>query len=123
MKGSLDVSFKLNVDPKKGGHAVRGTCILPAGTGKDIRVCVFAPDDMVPEVKEAGADVIGTDSMLKEAVEKGVYEFDKIIATPETVKLIKPYARILGPLGFMPSSKGGNLVKADKVLESLKLMK
>ena len=84
--------------------------MLPAGTGKELKLCVFSGSEFHEEVKKVGADVIGNDQILKE-IEAGNVEFDKIIATPEQMANLKQYARILGPKGLMPNVKSGTLVK------------
>ena len=86
--------------------------MLPAGTGKSVRVCVFADADMQEKVMEAGADVFGTSDLIK-AMGEGKIEFDKLIATQEQMQSLKPLARVLGPKGLMPNVKSGTLVKPD----------
>lgn len=96
--------------------------MLPAGTGKEVKVCVFADAEMKDQVLEAGADVFGTDDLLKLLAE-GKVEFDKLIATPEQMTGLRPLARILGPKGLMPNLKSGTLVKPDELLEAVRLSK
>ena len=84
--------------------------MLPAGTGKTVKVCVFASDEFHEECKAAGADFIGNDAILKE-IGEGNIPFDKIIATPEHMPTLKAMARVLGPKGLMPNVKSGTLVK------------
>jgi len=81
-KESVEAIIRLAVDPKQGDQNIRGTCILPAGTGKSIKICVFADKSMEKEVLEAGADLIGNDEVLKQ-ISEGKTEFDKIIATQD----------------------------------------
>ena len=114
--------IKLNVDPTQGDQNVRGTCILPAGTGKEVKVCVFAGMEFHEECKAAGADFIGNDAILKDLSE-GIIPFDKIIATPEHMPTLKAMARILGPKGMMPNVKSGTLVKQHELIETVKLSK
>jgi len=95
---------------------------LPAGTGQEIRVCVFAGDEFHEDLKAQGADVIGTDEVIREMGE-GVINFDKIIATPEHMPTLKSLARILGPKGLMPNVKSGTLVKQHELLETVKQSK
>ena len=97
---------------------MRGTCILPAGTGQTVRVCVFADKEFHEQLGVLGADVIGSDAVIKEMSE-GTINFDKIIATQEYMKELKSLARILGPKGMMPNLKSGTLVKADTLLETV----
>jgi large subunit ribosomal protein L1 len=101
---------------------IRGTCVLPAGTGKTVRVCVFADNEFHAELTKVGADVIGNDDTLAE-IAKGEVTFDKIICTPEFVNSLKKFARILGPKGLMPNTKSGTLVKQDVIVETVKQSK
>ena len=98
---------------------MRGTCVLPAGTGQEVKVCVFAGDEFHEDLLSQGADFIGDDNILKEMGE-GVINFDKIIATPEHMPSLKQLARILGPKGLMPNVKSGTLVKQHELLETVK---
>ena len=101
---------------------MRGTCILPAGTGKEVRICVFAGEEFHEDVMKMGADVLGNDDILKEMSE-GNIPFDKIIATPEHMPTLKALARVLGPKGLMPNVKSGTLVKQHELVESVKQAK
>ena len=121
-KESVEAIIRLNVDPRQGDQNIRGTCVLPAGTGKQVRVCVFADSEMEAQVLEAGADVFGTTDLIKQMGE-GKIEFDKLIATQEQMQALKPLARVLGPKGLMPNVKSGTLVKPDELLEAVKLSK
>ena len=96
--------------------------MLPAGTGKEVKVCVFADREMEESVLGAGADVFGTDDLLKSLAE-GKCDFDKLIATPEQMASLRPLAKILGPKGLMPNVKSGTLVKPDELLEAVRLSK
>ena len=93
--------------------------MLPAGSGKEVKVAVFTELSLQEEVSKAGADVIGTDQVLKD-IEAGTAVFDRIIATPEQMPELKRYARILGPKGLMPNVKSGTLVKHDELIETVK---
>ena len=119
---SLELILQLNVDPTQGDQNVRGTCVLPAGTGQTIRVAVFADKEFHDQIKEAGADLIGDDKLIKE-IGEGTLNFDKIIATPEHMQGLKTLARVLGPKGLMPNVKSGTLVKADDLLSAVKSSK
>jgi large subunit ribosomal protein L1 len=121
-KESIEVIVRLNVDPRQGDQNIRGTCVLPSGTGKTVKVCVFADQEMQDKVMEAGADIFGTSDILKQMAE-GKLEFDKLIATQEQMNQLKPLARVLGPKGLMPNVKSGTLVKPDELLEAVKLSK
>jgi large subunit ribosomal protein L1 len=98
---------------------IRGTCILPSGTGKEIKVCVFADGEFHSELKEAGADILGNDQVLID-IGNGNVPFDKIICTQEHIQDLKKFARILGPKGLMPNTKSGTLVKADEIVEQVR---
>ena len=115
-KESIEVILKLNVDPTKGDQMIRGTCVLPAGTGKEIKVCVFADSEFHDDLRAVGADVIGSEETIADIAE-GKIEFDKIICTQEFVQELKRYARILGPKGLMPNVKSGTLVSQDEIVE------
>jgi large subunit ribosomal protein L1 len=119
---SVELILKLNVDPTQGDQNVRGTCILPAGTGNTIRVAVFADLEFHEKLKEAGADIIGGPDLIKDII-AGTIEFDKIISTPEHMPELKALARILGPKGLMPNVKSGNLVKPDDLIETVQQSK
>uniref|UniRef100_A0A7S3CND1 Ribosomal protein n=1 Tax=Strombidium rassoulzadegani TaxID=1082188 RepID=A0A7S3CND1_9SPIT len=115
---SVELSVKLNVDPTRGDQNIRGTCILPAGTGKEVRICVFADSEFHDELEKVGADAIGSDEMLAEFA-KGNIEFDKIICTQEFLPALKRLARILGPKGLMPNAKSGTLVDQRNLIEQV----
>lgn len=91
---------------------IRGTCILPAGTGKEVRVCVFADNEFHEELKAVGADIIGDDQIFTD-IQNGIINFDKIICTQEFLPSLKRFARILGPKGLMPNVKSGTLVSSE----------
>ena len=108
---SVEIAIRLGVDPRKADQMVRGTVALPAGTGADIRVAVFAQGDAAVAAQEAGADVVGAED-LAERVEKGFLDFDLAIATPEMMPIVGKLGRVLGPRGLMPNPKSGT-VTAD----------
>ena len=108
---TVDVVFRLGVDPRKADQLVRGTVSLPNGTGKDVRVAVFAEGDKAEEAKAAGADIVGTDELIT-AINEGNIEFDVAIATPDQMAKVGRVARVLGPRGLMPNPKTGT-VTAD----------
>jgi len=116
---SMELILKLNVDPTQGDQNVRGTCVLPAGTGQEIKVAVFADKEFHEQLKALGADIIGDDALLK-SISDGVIDFDKVISTPEHMPGLKQLARMLGPKGLMPNVKSGTLVKPDDLLETVK---
>ena len=105
---SVDVSIRLGVDPRKADQIVRGTVALPAGTGKDVRVAVFATGDAATAAAEAGADFVGGDDLVAE-VEGGMLDFDLAIASPEMMPQVGRLGRVLGPRGLMPNPKTGTV--------------
>lgn len=105
---SIDVSMALGVDPRKADQIVRGTVALPSGTGKDVRVAVFATGDAAAAAAEAGADVVGGEDLVAD-VEGGMLDFDLAIATPEMMPQVGKLGRVLGPRGLMPNPKTGTV--------------
>jgi len=108
---SIDISVQLGVDPKKSDQVVRGSVVLPAGTGKSVRVAVFATGEKAEQAKAAGADVVGMED-LAEQVKAGNMPFDIVIASPDTMRIVGTLGQILGPRGLMPNPKVGT-VTAD----------
>ena len=108
---TVDVVFRLGVDPRKADQLVRGTVSLPHGTGKDVRVAVFAEGDKAEAAKAAGADIVGTEELIA-AINEGNIDFDVAIATPDQMAKVGRVARVLGPRGLMPNPKTGT-VTAD----------
>ena len=107
-KESVDVSVNLGVDPRKSDQVVRGSTILPAGTGKDVRVAVFAQGENADKAKAAGADVVGFDD-LAESIQGGNLDFDVVIATPDAMRVVGKLGQVLGPRGLMPNPKVGTV--------------
>ena len=105
---TVDVVLRLGVDPRKADQLVRGTVSLPNGTGKDVRVAVFAEGEKATEAEQAGADIVGTEQLL-EAVNAGNLDFDVAIATPDQMAKVGRVARVLGPRGLMPNPKTGTV--------------
>lgn len=105
---SIDVSVNLGVDPRKSDQVVRGSTVLPNGTGKTVRVAVFAQGDNADKAKEAGADIVGFEDLAEE-VKKGVMNFDVVIATPDAMRVVGKLGQILGPRGLMPNPKVGTV--------------
>ena len=108
---SIDVSVNLGVDPRKSDQTVRGSTVLPNGTGKSVRVAVFAQGENADKAKAAGADVVGCED-LAEQVKGGQMDFEVVIATPDTMRVVGALGQILGPRGLMPNPKVGT-VTAD----------
>ena len=108
---SIDVSVNLGVDPRKSDQVVRGATVLPNGTGKDVRVAVFAQGENAEKATAAGADLVGFDD-LAEAIKGGEMNFDVVVATPDAMRVVGKLGQILGPRGLMPNPKVGT-VTAD----------
>ena len=105
---TVEVALNLNVDPRHADQMLRGSVVLPNGTGKVVRVAVFAKDDKADEAKAAGADLVGSDELI-EQIREGVINFDTVIATPNMMGTLGKVARILGPKGLMPNPKTGTV--------------
>ncbi len=105
---SVDVSVNLGVDPRKSDQNVRGASVLPHGTGKTVRVAVFAQGPNADAAKEAGADIVGMED-LAEQVKKGEMDFDVVIASPDAMRVVGQLGQILGPRGLMPNPKVGTV--------------
>ncbi|MEW6008035.1 MAG: 50S ribosomal protein L1 [Candidatus Omnitrophota bacterium] len=117
---SVDLSITLNVDPKKTDQMVRGTVVLPHGTGKKKRVLVFAKGEAEAEAKQAGADFVGANDLI-DKVSKGFMDFDCVVATPDMMKDVSRLGKILGPRGLMPSPKTDTVTNnVAKVVKELK---
>lgn len=119
-KESIDVSINLGVDPRKSDQVVRGSTLLPNGTGKDVRVAVFAQGDNATKAKDAGADIVGFDD-LAESIAAGNMDFDVVIATPDAMRVVGKLGQILGPRGLMPNPKVGTVtMDVTKAIEASK---
>ncbi|MFZ4554676.1 MAG: 50S ribosomal protein L1 [Burkholderiales bacterium] len=105
---SVDLSVILGVDPRKSDQVVRGSLVLPAGTGKTARVAVFAQGAKAEEAKAAGADIVGFED-LAESIKGGNLDFDMVIATPDAMRIVGALGQILGPRGLMPNPKVGTV--------------
>ncbi len=105
---SVEVAIRLGVDPRKADEMIRGTVALPAGTGRDVRVAVFAAGEAAAAAQAAGADIVGSDD-LAAVVEGGTIEFDVAIATPDMMPVLGRLGRVLGPRGLMPNPKTGTV--------------
>lgn len=118
--GSVELHVRLNVDPKYADQNIRENIVLPAGTGREVKVAVFGEADDVTVAKKAGADIAGADEFLQQ-LEKGVIDFDVLVATPAVMPKLGKYARLLGPKGLMPNPKSGTVTKdVAKAIEQSK---
>ena len=105
---TVELVVRLGVDPRKADQIVRGTVALPAGTGKDVRVAVFATGEQATAAREAGADIVGSDDLAAQ-IEGGMLDFDLTIASPDQMPLVGRLGRVLGPRGLMPNPKSGTV--------------
>lgn len=105
---SIDVAVQLGIDPRKSDQLVRGSVVLPAGTGKSVRVAVFAQGDKAEEARAAGADIVGMED-LAEQIKAGQMDFDVVIASPDAMRIVGTLGQILGPRGLMPNPKVGTV--------------
>ncbi|HHX24337.1 MAG TPA: 50S ribosomal protein L1 [Thermoanaerobacterales bacterium] len=121
---TIEVAVRLGVDPRHADQQVRGTVTLPHGTGKTVRVLVFAKGDKVKEAEEAGADFVGSDEMVAK-IEGGFFDFDVAVATPDMMGTVGRLGRVLGPKGLMPNPKAGTVTfdvgKAVKEIKAGKI--
>ncbi|MGH8980096.1 MAG: 50S ribosomal protein L1 [Acidimicrobiales bacterium] len=106
---TVELAVRLGVDPRKADQIVRGTLSLPSGTGKTVRVAVFAAGEQATEAREAGADVVGADDLVAQVRDQGFLEFDVAIATPDLMGQVGTLGRVLGPRGLMPNPKTGTV--------------
>ena len=117
---AVDLAIRLGVDPKKADQMVRGTVVLPNGTGKKVRVLVFAKGQKEKEALDAGADIAGAEDLI-EKISKGWLEFDKAIATPDMMGVVSKLGKILGPRGLMPNPKVGTVTfDLEKAVKEIK---
>jgi large subunit ribosomal protein L1 len=118
---SVEVHVKLNVDPRKADQMVRGTLMLPNGTGKTRRVAVFAVGENAREAEEAGADFVGSDDLAGRIRDEGFMEFDVAVATPDQMSIVGRLGQILGPRGLMPNPKSGTVTpNVGRAVEEIK---
>jgi large subunit ribosomal protein L1 len=117
---TVELVVRLGVDPRKADQIVRGTVALPSGTGKDVRVAVFAAGEAATAAREAGADIVGADDLAAQ-IEGGMLDFDVTIATPDLMPVVGRLGRVLGPRGLMPNPKSGTVTPdVAKAVEEFK---
>jgi len=118
---SVEAHIHLNVDPRRADQMVRGTLMLPNGTGKTRRVAVFAVGDKAREAEEAGADVVGSEDLAARIRDQGFIDFDVAVATPDQMRIVGPLGQILGPRGLMPNPKSGTVTQdVGRAVEEIK---
>jgi large subunit ribosomal protein L1 len=118
---SIELAVRLGVDPRQADQNVRGTVVLPHGTGKSVRVLVFAKGDKEREARDAGADFVGGEDLVKKITTENWLEFDKAIATPDMMGLVGRIGKVLGPRGLMPNPKVGTVtMDVAKAIKELK---
>ena len=116
---SVDVAIKLSVDPRKADQNIRGSVVLPKGTGKKFRVLVFAKGEKEKEARDAGAEAVGGDDLVKK-IQEGWMEFDRVVATPDMMGQVGKLGKILGPRGLMPNPKTGTVTfNVKQAVESI----
>ncbi len=118
---SVEAHVHLNVDPRRADQMVRGTLMLPNGTGKTRRVAVFAVGDKAREAEEAGADVVGSEDLAARVRDEGFLEFDVAVASPDQMRVVGPLGQTLGPRGLMPNPKSGTVTQdVGRAVEDIK---
>jgi len=117
---TVEVALRLGVDPKHADQMVRGTVVLPHGTGKKVRVLVFASGEQIKEAEEAGADFVGGDDLANQ-IQGGWLDFDAVVSTPDMMKVVGRLGRVLGPRGMMPNPKSGTVTfEVGKAVQEIK---
>ena len=118
---SVEVSFNLNVDPRHADQQIRGAVVLPHGTGKTVRILVFAKDAKAEEAKAAGADYVGGMELIEKIQKENWFEFDVVVATPDMMGVVGRIGRVLGPKGLMPNPKAGTVtMDVTKAIKEIK---
>lgn len=117
---TLEIALRLGVDPKHADQMVRGTVVLPHGTGKQVRILVFASGEKIKEAEDAGADHVGGDELAKK-IQEGWLDFDAVVSTPDMMRVVGRLGRLLGPRGLMPNPKSGTVTfEVGKAIEDIK---
>jgi large subunit ribosomal protein L1 len=117
---TLEIAMRLGVDPKHADQMVRGTVVLPHGTGKTVRIVVFASGEKIKEAEDAGADAVGGEDLAKK-IEGGWLDFDAVVSTPDMMRVVGRLGRVLGPRGLMPNPKAGSVsFDVAKAVEDIK---
>ena len=117
---TLEIAMRLGVDPKHADQMVRGTVVLPHGTGRSVRIAVFAQGEKIQEAEEAGADLVGGDE-LAQKIQDGFLDFDAVVSTPDMMKVVGRLGRVLGPRGLMPNPKTGTVTPdVAKAIQDIK---
>jgi len=117
---TVELSIKLGIDPKKLQQPIRGSVVLPHGTGKKVKVLVFASGEVVEKAKASGADYVGGNELV-EKIKNGWLDFDAVVSTPDMMKVVAPLGKILGPRGLMPNPKTGTVTNnVEEVVQELK---
>lgn len=119
---SIDLCIKLGIDPVKSDQQVRATVTLPAGTGREVKVAIFTSQENMALAQNSGADLIVDLNHIRDLTAETL-SFDKLVATSEVIKLLKPFGRTIGPLGLMPNVKSGTLVEPNELLDTVKILK
>ncbi|PIR66286.1 MAG: 50S ribosomal protein L1 [Parcubacteria group bacterium CG10_big_fil_rev_8_21_14_0_10_36_14] len=118
---SVELHARLGIDPKKGEEQVRGTVVLPHGTGKTLRIAVFTSEKNEKDAKASGADIVGGEELINQIKQSGKVDFDVAVATPDIMPKMAPLAKVLGPKGMMPSPKNDTITtKIKEAVEQLK---
>ena len=118
---TVDVAFRLGVDPRKADQQIRGAMVLPHGTGKTKRVLVFAKGEKATEAQAAGADFVGAEDLVQKIQKENWFEFDVVVATPDMMGVVGRLGRVLGPKGLMPNPKSGTVTfDVTKAVEEIK---
>lgn len=118
---TVEMAVRLGVDPRQADQNVRGTVVLPHGTGKQVRVLVFAKGDKEKEARDAGADFVGADDLVKKIAEEGWLDFDSVVATPDMMGAVGRIGKVLGPRGLMPNPKLGTVTfDVSKAVQEMK---